>query len=242
MTTELTAKEKSELATLEQTIKKGVTSFVEVGLALGRIRDEKLYRETHKTFADYCDEKWAFKDSRARQLIAAASVAENLKSVTTVTVKSERIARELVGLSKKTQKKALEKAAENNTKPTAKDVKEAVKAQDEENQRGAKDELGKVIPKNCLILWSRRDQVSDMMKDISRIRVQIRQAQDEDDPLFRAINYSTILSQLNQAYADLSAIRPYAVCTCQGLGCKLCHKTGLLGKFAWDKFVPESVK
>jgi hypothetical protein len=83
------------LAECERVIERGLKTFIEVGDALTRIRDERLYRETHATFESYCRERWDFDASRARQLISAA------KTVTVVTVggrpapASERIVREL---------------------------------------------------------------------------------------------------------------------------------------------------
>ncbi len=36
-----------------------VQTFYEVGNALLQIRDERLYRQTHSTFEEYCREKWS---------------------------------------------------------------------------------------------------------------------------------------------------------------------------------------
>jgi hypothetical protein len=83
------------LAECERVIERGLKTFIEVGEALAQIRDERLYRETHATFEEYCRERWDFDASRARQLISAA------RTVTLVTVggqpapASERVVREL---------------------------------------------------------------------------------------------------------------------------------------------------
>jgi hypothetical protein len=75
----LTPAESARLADLESIVKRGITTFVEVGNALFEIREAGLYRETHATFSAYCKEQWGFSDSRGRQMIAAA------KTVTDVT-------------------------------------------------------------------------------------------------------------------------------------------------------------
>ena len=49
------------LTECEAVIERGLRTFVEVGEALLRIRDERLYRETHGTFEDYCRERWAMR-------------------------------------------------------------------------------------------------------------------------------------------------------------------------------------
>jgi hypothetical protein len=86
----LSSSELTAFAKCEKTIARGISTFKDVGQALLSIRDAKLYREEHATFADYCRKKWNFSDSRARQLISAVKAAE---SVTDVTVSSEAVAR-----------------------------------------------------------------------------------------------------------------------------------------------------
>ena len=48
------------------------------------IRDKGLYRDVlgYNTFEAYCNERWGFSASRARQLVAAAETFDDLKSVT----------------------------------------------------------------------------------------------------------------------------------------------------------------
>lgn len=76
----LSEKEKQHLAKCETEIASGLAVFNVVGNALLDIRDAKLYRESHKTFKEYCDDKWDMSSSRAYQLCDAAAVMENFKS------------------------------------------------------------------------------------------------------------------------------------------------------------------
>lgn len=46
------------LVECEAVIERGLATFVEVGQALLRIRDERLYRDDYGTFEDYCRERW----------------------------------------------------------------------------------------------------------------------------------------------------------------------------------------
>jgi hypothetical protein len=66
--------ERAELAELESIIERGVLSFVNVGRALRRVRDTRLYRETHATFEAYVAERFDLKRQRAYELIEAASI------------------------------------------------------------------------------------------------------------------------------------------------------------------------
>jgi len=70
------------------------------------IKKEKLYRILFSTFEEYCQGRWGFNSSRARQLMSSAEITENLKSVTTVTPTSERQTHPLTHLEPKQQKEA----------------------------------------------------------------------------------------------------------------------------------------
>jgi hypothetical protein len=70
----LSRPEHKRLHSLEQTVAQGLETFLEVGLALAAIRDERLYRERHARFADYLRERWQLSRGRAYQLIDAARV------------------------------------------------------------------------------------------------------------------------------------------------------------------------
>ena len=93
MSAELTTVESSKLERCETVIQTGLATFMEVGAALAEIRDGKLYRQSHKTFEDYCREKWGMQKAHAYRMIAAAEAVSPIgdKSV----IKSESQAREL---------------------------------------------------------------------------------------------------------------------------------------------------
>ena len=54
----LTEPEKVRLKEYERIIRKNLNAFLKVGHALAEIRDNRLYRKTHKTFEKYCKDKW----------------------------------------------------------------------------------------------------------------------------------------------------------------------------------------
>src|SRR3989344_3610405 len=64
----------------EGIIEKGLETFEIVGNALFTIREKRLYRVTHSTFAEYSEDKWGIKRAQAYRLIKASEVAENIKS------------------------------------------------------------------------------------------------------------------------------------------------------------------
>lgn len=85
--------ESALLMQLESVIENGLQTFLEVGAALMEIRDRRLYRLTHETFADYCRERWRMTDGRARQLILGYELQRELGS--DITLPSEAAARML---------------------------------------------------------------------------------------------------------------------------------------------------
>ena len=61
-------------------VKKGAKAFVQVGLALTKIKKEKLYKEGgYNTFADYVADRIDMSEQQTRKLRSAADVAEQLR-------------------------------------------------------------------------------------------------------------------------------------------------------------------
>lgn len=75
----LTDMERSELVQYEQTIKQGLNTFFDVGIALAQIREKRLYRDHHDTFEEYCQERWEMSKTHANRFIASANVMKALK-------------------------------------------------------------------------------------------------------------------------------------------------------------------
>jgi hypothetical protein len=125
---ELSLAESDELAQCEATIAKGMETFVEVGTALLRIRDSRLYRETFGTFEDYCRGRWSMERRHAYRLIDAASVVSNVSNWTQEIPHTESQARPLTSLDPDDQREAWSRAVETapNGKVTADHVKQTV--------------------------------------------------------------------------------------------------------------------
>ena len=73
----LSEAEKVERDDLERTVQQ---AFFVAGQALKALRDKRLYRETHATFADYVRDRFDFTKRAAYYLIDAYEVVNNLKS------------------------------------------------------------------------------------------------------------------------------------------------------------------
>jgi DNA N-6-adenine-methyltransferase (Dam). len=138
----LTSIERSRLAELESKIEAGLQTFVDVGLALLEIRDNKLYRETNRTFEGYCREQWGFSRNYANKIIAAAEVVENLGTIVPILPATESQARPLAQLEPVTQREVWQQAVDTapNGKVTAAHVESVARrfiplaAPDEDDQ------------------------------------------------------------------------------------------------------------
>jgi hypothetical protein len=77
----LSQPDRDRLAVLEDVIATGLDAFLQVGRALGEIRDSRLYREVHGTFEGYCHTVWGFGRKNAHDLIRTASVAARVQDL-----------------------------------------------------------------------------------------------------------------------------------------------------------------
>ena len=110
------------------------------------------------------------------------------------------------------------------------------------------DATGTKIPDEALPFWARRDEVQQILTEISRIKGVIEKAKAGDDPLFGVVSNGVIV-HLEQAYTHFADAKPYAVCTqCMGSpsfqpkGCALCGSTGMISKYKWDHVSRKEVK
>lgn len=117
--------ETAALAEAEQVISDGLQTFVQVGRALARIRDGRLYRQTHITFEAYCEQEFSLSRPRAYQLIDAAGIAETMSTNGGHALTSERQARELSGLDAEKVAEVVQHATETGGKITAASLRTA---------------------------------------------------------------------------------------------------------------------
>lgn len=119
----LTPAEAARLAELLPIIERGINSFVEVGRALIEVSDRRLYRETHATFEEFCQDKYSMTAGQAYRLCAAAETVKMLPSGQQKLIQNERQARELAKAPTADRPKILRAAARKGP-VTAKSIKE----------------------------------------------------------------------------------------------------------------------
>lgn len=127
----LTTEEKALLKKHEGTIKAGLKTFHDVGMAFAEIRDKGLYRE-YGTFDDYCHEVWKFSRSKAYRYMAAAKCVENLECSRSATNEplaipaTETQARKIAKMKSEEQVEVAKNVARKTSTPTAKDFDDEI--------------------------------------------------------------------------------------------------------------------
>lgn len=137
----LTEEEKIRLASHEEVIDNGLNTFHKVGMALLDIRDNRLYRQNHRTFESYCQERWGMERRHAYRLMDAAQVVENVSNWTQSPPTNEAQARPLTPLEPEQQTlvwQVVEKTAPNG-KVTNDHVKSVVNVLKDVVRTGAID-------------------------------------------------------------------------------------------------------
>ena len=77
----LTEVEREHLASCEEKIRKGWGTFMSVGEALLKIRNERLYRSEYTSFEEYYRSRWQYEKSQVYRLIDAAKVLQALSPI-----------------------------------------------------------------------------------------------------------------------------------------------------------------
>lgn len=135
----LTPEQRRQLERAERRIAAGLKWFLDVGLALKEIKDQRLYCEQYDTFEDYVFERWGLSRPRAYELCAASEVVSSLSAIADMEVlpENEAQARPLTRLkSAKLRKRAwltaLDMASKEERVVTAGHVEAAVAMIDQE--------------------------------------------------------------------------------------------------------------
>ncbi|MEG4327183.1 hypothetical protein [Microcoleus sp. herbarium5] len=191
-TAQLDVTERARLEELESIVEKGLQTFYEVGKALDEIREQKLYRETQKTFEAYCQDKWGIARRTADRFIGAARVMENLRPMGLKSPANERQVRPLTGLSPELQLEIWQEALESspNGIPTGAAVQRLVEQRFPSLGSGRTGKDG-------------ASELEKLRSDNQRLREQIREQNRERDR--RAASVALELEQLRAENRQLKA-------------------------------------
>ncbi len=191
-TAQLDVAERSRLQELELIVEHGLQTFYEVGKALDEIREQKLHRDTHKSFEAYCQQKWGIARRTAYRFIDAAKVMDNLCPIGHKIPTKENQVRPLAGLSPELQLEIWQEALESspNGMPTGAAVQRLVE------QRFPSLGSGRT-PKDSAL------EVEKLRSDNKRLREEIRQQNRDRDR--RAAAVALEMEQLRAENRQLKA-------------------------------------
>ena len=118
---ELSFEDERDRLKLEREVER---AFYRAGCALKELRDRRLYRSSHKTFQEYCQDRFGFTRRRSDYLISAAEVVDNLSGepeaklerepLVLILPTSERQCRPLTKLKPEQQREIWHKAVETS--------------------------------------------------------------------------------------------------------------------------------
>ncbi|OKH31791.1 hypothetical protein NIES2119_27880 [[Phormidium ambiguum] IAM M-71] len=189
---QLNASERARLDELETAIDRGLQTFYEVGKALEEIREQKLYRETHKTFEAYCRDRWGIARPTAYRFINAAQVMENLSPIGDILPRKENQVRPLTQLSPELQIEIWQQAVElaSNGIPTGAAV-----------QRLVDEKLSSPNPKRNSP--GNHSEIEQLRQENQRLREQIRRQNIEREK--RSAEVAAELERLREENRQLKA-------------------------------------
>lgn len=225
-----------EYLRLDRIIQKGEDGFVEWLAAIIKMRDEKLYRRSYKTFEDYCQKKLSKSRQYINRLIKGVAAVKALPKHLETKVSNLKAASALGSVPEKDQEKVIYEIEKTGKPATAKAIKEkaAEIAQPASQKRAEiRCETGFIIPIKLEPLWNRSGEVKALLKKVSEVKCAVEDALANDDPLYREMKNSFI-ADAKMLYDALTHAIPYAVCTaCNGQitdTCTFCRGSGFLSK------------
>lgn len=187
---ELSKTEKDLLIDCESVIEKGIETFKSTWYALLEIRENRLYRSTHKSFKDYCKDKWNISESYVNRQIQAGKIIEDIKDTPIGTGLNESQLRPLTNLESETRREVVKQAFEISEKPTAKIIQELA------NKNVELNEILKELKLNPDLVFKSEEELIEKAKSLIPAPAPIVQEVIKDESLKTELEQSkeTILS------------------------------------------------
>lgn len=238
--TKLSTVERKTLRALEATIETGKQAFIEVGTALRDIRDSRLYRESHKSFDAYVQDRWSIKKTYAHDLINAVAVANNVRNcgqnvvdgavISSVPeIPNEAVARELAKAPKEEQAEVWEEVTSTAPKVTAAAVRSVVEKRAATTESAAKTQppLKPAYPPHVQEALDNARVGTDIIDDINSALRKVKALTKGSGLELLLSKHQQITSFLQSAKSAISTTIPDSVCPrCNGKKCTQCGNYG----------------
>lgn len=263
--THFTQIEKDRFTLLDMACKQGRDVFFITAMALGEIREHKLYLiEGFKTFADYAEDR-GFTRRHCDQLILGGAAVKTLPPKLRDLVKNDSAARALAKIPETLRPAVVNAASDDGKKKvTAADIKRVApalpkkkkappipkrkpKPEPEPEDEKLRDETGLEVPEETLSNWLRaKEYLRETLTQVFKAYKSLRMKQELGDVIYAEIDFNGDISNLRSTHSDLARVLPYAVChTCNGKtpkDCPTCKSRGYVSKFFWETLVPEEIR
>jgi hypothetical protein len=217
-----------------------------IGEILTEIYDNELFLCKHASWEEFCKETYKFGTARARQLMAAWKVTGTIGSES---ITNERQARAIADVPEDQREQVIEVAKAEGKVTSGSIARAAKKVVADPAEPTPAIELdceGYPLPEDTLERWGKRNQIKELMQQVSNIKSAVKAAFEAKEWIGNNINLQSLSADLSQAYSTLKHCMPYAVCTsCSGIRsnkCTFCKGTGLLSEFSWNNIAPKEIK
>lgn len=237
----LSTVERRNLRQLEESIQAGVAAYIVAGKALKTIRDERLYRETHRSFEGYITDRWGFSRQHAHRLIQSVDVAETVTQgrlsgpdgdEAIPIPPTERAARELGKLPKDDQADVWKETVATTPTPSTSDIRATVHKRREESASAEPPLTPKVplaadLPEHVQIALENAAVGHSIIADINNAMRKLRDLTAEPGLELLRAKHQAITAYLTSAKNTVSTAIPHSVCPkCKGKKCPQCGNYG----------------
>lgn len=207
-----------------------------VGPMLLEVHELGEFKETHKTFEAFARERFDLERQQAYRLMDAARVTKNLSpigdkiEVPKLESQLREVAKAPVEKQVEVVRKAAEKAAEENRKPTAKDYKQAVGELLEGVPETPPAPVSQPAPPPTPPTHHPKEMAGPLMAHVSTLTKMLNDIKKRAaDCGGEWIDVQAVSTQISALKYSLKSSIYYADCpACTGKGCPKCKQTGWL--------------
>lgn len=242
---------------IEADIEKHEESFLIVAQRLMEVKERKFYLFVADTWEEYLRNRWGRTKQWAQQVMSSKEVRDSLPPREQKAVNTVSKARALKSVPPEQRAKVVEEAVKMSPngevstaeiKAAAEKVNTDLTSQNSEKSEETLDKTRFPVPENLSTLFSRGQEVTQLLTQIATVRGALRRLQDQKDDLWKPVNFSAALIDLTHVYDEVKLAVPYAVCPyCQGRDetrshCTACKGRGVMSEFTWSTAVPSDIK
>ena len=198
--------ESGEFAKLCTVVHRGLSGFIEVGLALSELNLKRLYRDEYETFEAFVQDKFKLSRRRAYQMIDEAQIASTTDGITNG---AQARALKDVPISERT---SVIEACVSEGKLTAAGIKATAVAMKQHDTGQHELEGWKIVA-----IADRAAEIGSQIKAVG------------EEPVGKWLPVDRILSMVARLHTTINESVPDQECPkCKGVGCKECFGCGYI--------------